>query len=68
LLSKGIQDEDRPASSEQVSDTGAIPLPDIKQVLRKKQMEEELARMAEEKEEMKVRISRKDKVAFAKVQ
>jgi len=45
----------------------AIPLPDIKEAKRKKQMEEELARMEDEKEEKRVRIKRSDKEAFTKV-
>jgi hypothetical protein len=51
-----------------VEDTGgAIPLPDIKQALKKKEMEEEIARFEEEKEVNKVRIKRTDKEAFRKV-
>jgi hypothetical protein len=45
----------------------AIPLPDIKQALRKKEMEEEQARIEEEEEETKVRIKRTDKKAMARV-
>ena len=48
-------------------ENGAIPLPDIKQALKKKAMEEELARIEEEKDEQRVRIKRTDKEAFAKV-
>ena len=45
----------------------AVPLPDIKEARKKKQMEEELARMEEEKEETRVKIKRSDKAAFARV-
>jgi hypothetical protein len=63
LFTKGVEDDELATQ-----DTGgAIPLPDIKQTLRKKEMEEEIARMAEEKEEKKVRIKRTDKEAFRKV-
>jgi hypothetical protein len=48
-------------------DSTAIPLPDIKQVLRKKEIEEEMARIEEEEEETKVRIKRTDRKAMAKV-
>lgn len=47
--------------------SNAISLPDIKEARKKKQMEEELARMEQEKEETKVRIKRSDKAAFARV-
>ena len=47
--------------------SNAISLPDIKEARKKKQMEEELARMEQEKEEQKVRIKRSDKAAFARV-
>jgi hypothetical protein len=45
----------------------ALPLPDIKQALRRKAMEEELARVEEEKESTKVKIKRTDRVAMARV-
>ena len=44
-----------------------IPLPDIKEVLKKKELEEELARIEEEQAETKVKIKRSDKKALAKV-
>jgi hypothetical protein len=49
------------------ADSGAIPLPDIKQVLRKKFMEEELSRIEEEQEDKTVKIKRTDRKAMAKV-
>lgn len=49
------------------ADSGAIPLPDIKQVLRKKFMEEELTRIEEEKEDETVKIKRTDRKAMARV-
>jgi hypothetical protein len=60
-------DEKSISASLSQDESGAIPLPDIKQALKKKAMEEELARIEEEKEEEKVRIKRTDKAAFAKV-
>ena len=44
-----------------------IPLPDIKEVLKKKEIEEEMARMEEEQAETKVKIKRSDRKALAKV-
>ena len=46
---------------------GAIPLPDIKEALKKKEQEEQLARMEEEKEANKIKIKRTDKEALLKV-
>jgi len=48
-------------------ESGAIPLPDIREARKKKQMEEELARQEEELEEKRVRIKRSDKEAFTRV-
>lgn len=45
---------------------GAIPLPDIKETLKRKE-EEERARVEEEKLKEKRRIKRSDKEAFTKV-
>jgi hypothetical protein len=47
--------------------SGAIPLPDIREARKRKQLEEELAREAQEKEEQKVKIKRTDKEAFRRV-
>ena len=58
-----VQDE-MPAPQ---STDNALPLPNISQVLKKKELEEELARIAEEKEENKVKIKRTDRKAFLKV-
>ena len=44
-----------------------LQLPDIKNQIRKKELEEELARAEEEAEERRPRIKRSDKEAFAKV-
>ena len=44
-----------------------LQLPDIKDQIRKKEMEEEMARIEEEEEESRPRIKRSDKVAFARV-
>jgi hypothetical protein len=49
------------------ADSGAIPLPDIKQVLRKKFLEEELTRIEEEQEDQTVKIKRTDRKAMARV-
>jgi hypothetical protein len=58
-----------PSSEEPSSTTlsGAIALPDIKEARKRKQMEEEMARVELEKEEQKVRIKRTDKEAFRRV-
>jgi uncharacterized protein YaiI (UPF0178 family) len=51
-----------------VSDDGKeFKLPDIKDALRKKEIEEEIARMAEEEKESRPRIKRGDAKAFKKV-
>ena len=44
-----------------------IPLPDIRQALKKKAVEEELKRMEAEKQANRVKIKRTDKEAFRKV-
>lgn len=64
-----LQDMEVTSSSSQSSSISgnAIPLPDIKEARKKKQMEEEIARMEQEKEEQKVRIKRTDKEAFRRV-
>jgi hypothetical protein len=46
---------------------GVIPLPDIRQALKKKAVEEELKRMEAEKQANRVKIKRSDKEAFRKV-
>ena len=48
------------------SSEGAIPLPDIKETMKKKE-EEERARIEEEKLKQKRRIKRSDKEAFIRV-
>jgi len=48
-------------------DTLTIPLPDIKDTLRKKEFEEEMARIEEEEASTRVKIKRSDKKAMAKV-
>jgi hypothetical protein len=63
-LHTGIQDEEQP---EEPSKDDALVLPDIKDQLRKKQMEEELARIEEEKKESVKKIKRSDIKAFTKV-
>lgn len=56
---------DNSIDSDKSSDV--LPLPDIKEARKKKQMEEEMARMDQENEEQKVRIKRTDKEAFRRV-
>jgi hypothetical protein len=46
---------------------GVIPLPDIRQALKKKAVEEELKQMEAEKKAARVKIKRSDKEAFRKV-
>lgn len=60
-------DEIASAQSTIPSDDSAIPLPDIKEVRQKKLMEEELARMEEEREITKPKIKRSDRAAFMRV-
>jgi len=67
-IAMGVIDDDTKAASDSSSSmSNTIPLPDIKEARKKKQMEEELARQEKEKEEQKVRIKRSDKEAFARV-
>jgi hypothetical protein len=47
-------------------DSGAIPLPDIKDTIRRKEMEAELARIKEDEQE-KTKIDRSDRTALLKV-
>lgn len=63
----GIQDKKQVETPMKSEDSSAIPLPDIKEALRKKEMEKELARMEEEKEKSKPKIKRSDKDAFTRV-
>jgi hypothetical protein len=55
------------ATPESAADSTAYPLPDIKQVLKKKEIEEEQARIEEEKEASIPKIKRSDKKALVKV-
>jgi hypothetical protein len=55
------------ASTQSVTPANAIPLPDIKEARKRKQMEEELAKIEQEQEANKVKIKRSDKEAFRKV-
>jgi hypothetical protein len=69
-ITKGVKDDETVASSSEMmmpGEEGSIPLPDIKQVLRRKEIEKELERMEEERESQKVKINRKDKKAMARV-
>jgi hypothetical protein len=66
FLYEGVEDNEKVGADMQ-ADSGAIPLPDIKQVLRKKFMEEELSRIEEEQEDKTVKIRRTDRKAMAKV-
>ena len=50
-----------------MDEVNQFKLPDIKDALRKKQIEEEVARMAEEERESKPKIKRSDPEAFKKV-
>jgi len=51
-------------SAQASTETSLPPLPDIRDVLKKKQIEEDLARIQKEKEASKVRIKRSDTAAF----
>jgi hypothetical protein len=54
-------------SSSSSAVSGAIMLPDIKEARKRKQMEEEIARIQQQQDEQKVKIKRTDKEAFRKV-
>jgi len=54
-------------SSTTAEDKTAIPLPDIKEARKRKQLEEEVARFEQEQEKNRPKISRKDKEAFVRV-
>lgn len=59
-----------PESTENTDSEGdntALPLPDIKDTLRKKELEEEMARIEEEEAETRVKIKRSDRKAMSKV-
>jgi hypothetical protein len=49
------------------AEDGAIPLPDIKDTLRRKEVQAEMARMEEEQEVKQKKINRKDRDALLKV-
>lgn len=44
-----------------------IPLPDIRDTLKRKEIEEEMARLSQEKEQQRPKIKRSDREAFVKV-
>jgi len=59
-----------PASSNAAAPPGtdtSIPLPDIKETIKRKELEEELAKMEQDAESKKVKIKRTDRVALAKL-
>jgi hypothetical protein len=58
---------DNISSPVQQKEDGAIPLPDIKDTLRRKELEAEMARMEEEQETNTKKIDRKDRKALLKV-
>jgi hypothetical protein len=66
FFNEGVEDDEKVGADMQ-TESGAIPLPDIKQVLRKKFMEEELSRIEEEQEDQQVKIKRTDRKAMARV-
>ena len=55
------------ASAAPIGTDSTIPLPDIKESLKRKALEEELAKMEQEAEAKKVKIKRSDKAALAKL-
>jgi hypothetical protein len=63
-LSSSLADEDQSTASEAEDNT--IPLPDIKDALKRKEVKAEIARVAEEQAERK-KIDRNDRVALLKV-
>jgi hypothetical protein len=58
-----------PSSTTSTTSTtaGQIPLPDIRDTLRRKELQQKIAQMEADEETKKVRIKRSDKEAFAKV-
>jgi chromatin segregation and condensation protein Rec8/ScpA/Scc1 (kleisin family) len=64
----GVQDDEKIAATDSSSeDSTAYPLPDIKEVLRMKQFEQDMARMEEEEQTKRPKIKRTDKAAYARV-
>ena len=61
----GVSDTSK--DSAPASDTLSLPLPDIKDTLRKKELEEEMARIEQEESSTRVKIKRNDRKAMAKV-
>jgi hypothetical protein len=55
------------SSSSSGATDGAIPLPDIREARMRKRVEEEMAKMEQEKDENRVKIKRSDKEAFRRV-
>ena len=49
------------------SDEGPIPLPDIRDQLKRKELQQKIAQMEAEEEAKKVKIKRSDREAFTKV-
>ena len=66
LLSTLVDPTEEPVAPQQDSEE-SIPLPDIKQALQKKAMEQLAKAEEEEKKENQVKINRRDKDALAKV-
>ena len=64
-MTMGLKDLDTSSSSRDSSTS--LPLPDITQVRRLKQEQNELLKLQQEKELTKIKINRKDKVAMKKV-
>lgn len=62
----GISESGEAVPSPEAQD-GAIPLPDIKDTLRRKEVEAQMARMEEEQEAKQKKIDRKDRQALLKV-
>jgi hypothetical protein len=62
-----LEPQQSTASAAASTVSGAIPLPDIKEARKRKQMEEENARIQQEQDEQKVKIKRTDKEAFRRV-
>ena len=56
-----------PPSTPTDSNEGPIPLPDIRDQLRRKELQQKIAQMEAEEEAKKVKIKRSDKEAFTKV-
>lgn len=60
-------DSSPPSPVDNNNQEGTLPLPDIRDQLKRKELQEKIAKMEAEQEETKVKIKRSDKDAYNKV-